>query len=601
MSDLLGGIRLNAEFRAELMRVARREQRADLLLRGGLLLNVYSGEVYRADVAVHRGRIAFVGDCSGFEAAETVDISGSYIAPGLVEPHAHPWILYNPVSYAEAILPLGVTTVAADDVALRAVLPPAELGPALRALEKLPLRFLWMLRIGTYGPAGEGAPCGGEAIAPLGEIAGGLAIPGVIGLAELNRWLNIRPESMDIIEHFAAARMSGRIVQGHTSGASPAQLNSLAIAGIDSCHEAIRPQEVLDRLRLGLFTMLRHSSLRPDLPDLLPALGTPGLDFSRLMLTTDGSSPAHILREGHIDGMVRQLIAAGIPPMTALQMATRNPALYLGGDGEYGGIAPGRSADILVLEGPGAFPPRRVYARGELVAEEGRLRTPLEHPDWAALGARITYADLSGLDPKTLLPPHAGGVFAVISFYNSVLTRSLRIDLPSAEGHPDLTDHPDILYAALVARDGRFISTGLIHGLLRDVEGFATSYVLSGHLLALGRSPAAMRQALGEVVRMGGGFAAVSDGEVTWRDSLPLFGVMTEGSFDRAVETSRRLEDYFAVHGYAFQDPAYSLFFLAGDFLPGPRLMSRGVVDAKTGNVVYPARPSSGPPEWRIG
>ncbi|EQD56091.1 adenine deaminase, partial [mine drainage metagenome] len=167
--------------------------------------------------------------------------------------------------------------------------------------------------------------------------------------------------------------------------------------------------------------MLRHSSLRPDLPDLLPALKTPGLDTSRLMLTTDGSSPAHILREGHIDAMVRQLVASGVGPMAALQMATRNPALYLGKDADFGGIGPGRAADILVLDGPAEFPPRAVYAGGELVAAEGVLAREMESPDWAKLGARIPYTDVSGLDPQDLLMPYVPGPVTAISFYNSVL------------------------------------------------------------------------------------------------------------------------------------------------------------------------------------
>lgn len=595
----VGGISLNPELRADLMRVARREAPADLLMVGANLINVYSGEIHPADVAIRLGRIAFVGDATSFVANETVDLTGRFIAPGLVEPHAHPWVLYNPVSYAQAILPLGVTTVAADDIALRSTMRPGDLGPAFAAFSRLPLRYLWMLRIGNYGPFGEGAEGGGERIVPVEEIAPGLRLPGVIGVAELNRWLNIRPESAEILRHFDMARAAGQIVQGHTSGASQAQLNALELAGIDSCHEAIRPQEVLDRLRLGLHTMLRHSSLRPDLQDLLPALETEGLDTSRLMLTTDGSSPAHVLREGHIDGMVRQLVAGGVSPVTALQMATRNPAVYLGGDADYGGIAPGRSADILVLDAPGEFPPRAVFAAGRLIAAEGRLLEDLEEPDWQALNAAIPYADLTHLRAEDLLLEPKAGTVTAISYYNSVLTRSLRLELPMTSSGYDIRGREGLLHAALVARDGRFISRGLVDGLLHGVEGFATSYVLNGHLLALGTEPESMLQALREVVRMGGGFAAMEAGRPVWTDALPLYGVMTDGPFENAVSVSKRLEQYFQAHGYRFQDPAYSLFFLAGDFLPGPRLMARGVVDAKTGAVVHRAQPMSGPPDWR--
>jgi adenine deaminase len=570
---------MHAEERRALMAVARGDVPADLILRGGRVVNVYSGEVLEGDVAVYGGRIAFVGDTRRLRAKEIKEVGGRYLVPGLIEPHAHPWILYNPRSYAEALLARGVTTAVADDLPLRAGYGEDGLGRAFAALSQLPLRYYWLLRVGFYGPMDLGQEGPGEGILQLSEVARSLQLPAVLGIAELNRWLSILPAPEEIVGLFAHARAKGLIVQGHTSGASAAHLNVLTLSGIDSCHEAITADEVLTRLRLGLYTMLRHSSLRPDLPQLLGAL-LGDVDTSRVMLTTDGSSPAHIAREGHVDGMVERLIAAGIPPVRAIQMATRNPAAYLGLDGEIGGIAPGRHADLAVLEELERFRPVEVYAGGRLVAAEGSLIAQLPEIEWAAIGDVAGYEDL--------LLPWADEVTA-ISFYNSVLTRRLDLRLARRGKSVDVRSEPDLLYAALVARDGSFIARGLVKGLLQDVEGFATSYTINGHLLALGRSPDDMLLALRTVAERGGGFAHVTGGDLRWFLPLEVLGGMRAGSFADAVLASRELESFARSHGYAFEDPAYSLHFLEGDFLPGPRLTARGVVDAKTGAVIYPA------------
>jgi len=575
---------LEASERKALMAVTRGEVAADLILRGGRLCNVYSREIYAADVVVARGRIAFVGDASSFCAAEERDLAGAYVAPGLVEPHGHPWILYNPQSYAQALLARGVTTAACDDLPLRAAFG-ERLGDALAAVRTLPLRYYWLMRLGFYGPDQEPAGPGEEALPP-DEISRGLAQPGVLGFAEWNRWLSLRTGPDEVLQAFSLARARGQIVQGHTAGARALDLNILSLAGVDSCHEAITVDEARTRLRLGLYTMLRHSSLRPDLPDLIGLLQEE-LDLSRVMLTTDGSSPAHIAREGHLDGMLRQLVAAGVEPLQALQLATVHPATYLGLQGEIGGIAPGRFADIVVYPDLTSFQPALVFAGGRLVASAGELAAEVGPIPWPQPRSEHPYHP-GPVTPAELVPPYKGSV-PVIAFFDSVLTRTETLELPERDGTYDLSSRPDLLYAALVARDGRFIARGVVAGLMQDLEGFATSYLLNGHLLVLGRDPRAMADALAELAARDGGFLHVAGGKVEWYLPLPLFGIMQDGGFPAAVAGSLELERFSRAHGYRFADPAYSLHFLVGDFLPGPRLTARGQVDAKTGAVIHPA------------
>ncbi len=566
------------------MAVARGARAADLILRGGMVCNVYSREIYAADLVIADGRIAFVGDAEGFSAAEDIDVAGAYLAPGLVEPHGHPWILYNPRSYAQALLGRGVTAAACDDLPLRVAFGP-RLQPALQAVSHLPVHYYWLMRVGFYGPDAD--PEGpGERILPQEEIASSLATPGMLGIAELNRWRNVLPGPDDVLEAFSLARSRGQIVQGHTSGARPRDLNLLSLAGIDSCHEAITVDEARTRLRLGLYTMLRHSSLRADLPA-LQGLLLENIDLSRVMLTTDGSSPAHIAREGHLDGMLRQLVAAGLDPLLALQLATIYPATYLGLQGEIGGLAPGRLADVVVYRDLERFAPELVFAAGRLVARAGELTLELPPITWPEVASTHPYRP-GRVPAADLVLPYAGPTQA-ISFFDSVLTRRETLDLPERNGTYDLSSRPDLLHAALVARDGRFISRGVVAGLMRDLEGFATSYLLNGHLLVLGRNPESMAEALGAICERDGGFLHFAGGQVEWYLPLPLFGIMRGGSFQDAVDGSQELERFTRAHGYRFADPAYSLHFLVGDFLPGPRLTARGEVDAKTGDVILPA------------
>ncbi len=584
---------LESSERKALMAVGRGERPADLILRDGVVCNVYSREIHPADVVVADGRIVLVGDAQGLEAVEERDVGGRYIAPGLIEPHGHPWILYNPRSYAQALLARGVTAAACDDLPLRAAFG-ERLPQALAAIRDLPLRYYWLMRVGFYGPDAD--PEGpGEGILSESEIARGLGEPRVLGVAELNRWLSVIAGADDILGAFSLARARGQVVQGHTAGARARDLNLLSLAGIDSCHEAISVAEARARLRLGLYTMLRHSSLRADLPA-LQGLLQEDIDLSRIMLTTDGSSAAHIDREGHLDGMLRGLVAAGIDPLAALQLATIHPATYLGLQGEIGGIAPGRRADIVIYPDLESFVPELVFAGGRLVARVGELVADLPQIAWPEPRTEHPYHP-GPVSASELVLPYEGPV-QVISFFDSVLTRGETLDLPRRGATYDLSERPDLLYAALVARDGRFVSRGIVGGLMRDLEGFATSYLLNGHLLVLGRDPEAMAKALDEIADRDGGFLHVAGRRVEWYLPLPLFGIMRGGSFQDAVEGSRELERFTRAHGYRYADPAYSLHFLVGDFLPGPRLTARGQVDAKTGAVIHAAvrRPArSGP------
>ena len=266
----------------------------------------------------------------------------------------------------------------------------------VEAIAGLPVRYRWLVRLLSQSQyEGEAADFALEKLLPL------LAHPEVAGAAELTRWPEAMRGNPFVIEAIARAHALGKRADG-AAGASYEKLNAIAAAGIGACHEAITAREVMDRLRLGLWTMLRHSSLRPDMPELARAITEMGADTRRLMLTVDGPAPGFIAEGGFIDEALRHIVAAGVPAVTAMQMATINPATYYHMDEETGGIAPGRLADLVLLPDLEQFRPVRIIAGGVDVWREGRLSIALPAIDWDGLGMRPNSPrSVSGSRPPT--------------------------------------------------------------------------------------------------------------------------------------------------------------------------------------------------------
>jgi adenine deaminase len=399
---------------------------------------------------------------------------------------------------------------------------------------------------------------------PAEEIAEMLAWPEVVASGEITNWSAVAKGDQRLAAGIEAAKQARRRVEGHNAGASYNRLNELSAAGISSDHEAITGQEALDRLRLGMWTMLRQSSLRPDLEHMLKAL-EPVIGASRrLMLTTDGAVPSFYAERGMIGGALDLATDNGVDPMRALQMATIDPATFLQLDETLGGIAPGRRATFNVLTEPGQWRPETVYVNGEVVARAGKLTAQPPQIDWPP-GPPLVAPPPEAFAPLT-------GTQPVARYESAVINR--RRDTDELETQ-----------AALVARDGSWITKGVIANFMPDAEGFATTATTSLHLLVLGKDPQAMARAAARVAEMGGGFAF--DGG--WSAPLEIDGLIAAGDFKRALDIERALTKHMQQAGYPFHDPLYSLLFASGDFLPELRLTPVGLLEVKTRAVLSPA------------
>ncbi|HET7478234.1 MAG TPA: amidohydrolase family protein, partial [Rubrobacteraceae bacterium] len=393
----------------KLIETARGERPAELFVRGGTIANVYSGELREGNVAVTGGRIAYVGEGERAVGPDTrvVDASGMIVAPGYIEAHFHPWVLYNPVSLVEGILPLGTTTVIADNLFFFMQMGMERFAAMANDLRDLPLLYLWMARLTSQAKfPGEEAMFALDMVEPL------LRRDDVIGTAEVTRWPALAAGDPHLISGIRAAKALGKVVDGHTGGASEARLQPVAAAGIDADHEAITRQEVLNRLRLGIWTMLRNSSLRPDLPELLRVVTEDGVSTQRLIMTTDGPAPEFVADNGLVDGMLRAAVEHGVPPMQALQMVTINPATLFRIDDQVGGIGIGRRADLLLLPDLTSFRPETVITRGRVVVEDREICVPLPRLDWEKYRSRPRFDSGLDLADPALYPVRASGTEA---------------------------------------------------------------------------------------------------------------------------------------------------------------------------------------------
>lgn len=564
--------------RRALTAVARGEAPADLYVRGGTLLNVYTGELYPANVAVKGERIAYVGRREDMVRPRTrvLDAGGRVLVPGYIDPHVHPANLTTPSALARHVLPLGTTTVVADTLQFWELGGLRGVRAVAAAMTRSPLKFYWMIRV-----HGQSRTADEPRRFPLGDIAQALAQPWAVGVGEVTRWPDVHDGAPALLARLHLAWRRRQRVEGHTAGAAAEKIAALAAGGFTSDHEPITAAEVLERARHGIAVMLRESSLRPDLMGLLETLkAAPGL-ASRLMLTADGSMPAFVRDHGFVDNLIRIALERGVPPVDAYRMATLNPAVYFGRDGDIGGIAPGRYADICVLSDLSQPRPETVVARGAVAATGGRLHARVPEPPWdrvfASRAARLAVGWRARAEDFTL---PARRRYPVMRLVSAVITRLE--ERPLAEGD---------LLAALVDRRGRWTAPGVVAGFGGGVDGLAATTTTDFNILVLGRSPDSMARAVNRLLALRGGIVLVDGERVAVEVPLPLGGLMSREPLAAVAGAEDALRAALAARGHAFHDPVFTLLFMAADFLPAVRLTPRGVWDVKRSRVLMPARP----------
>jgi len=564
---------------ATLVAVALGERPADLVVRGGTLANVYTGELLPGwGVAVAGSRIALIGPeaeaCIGPRTV-VVEADGDVIAPGFLDAHTHLDYLARLDHYLAAAIPTGLTAVVTETAALGIVggLPAVE--AFLGAFPSLPVTVLATAPTIAYLLADRGdghSTIGDEEMARL------LEEPAVVGLGEVY-WSATLEGRHELPMLMARAAALGKTVGGHSAGARGAKLGAVAAAGVDSCHEPITAEQTLARLRLVLYTMIRDGSIRRDTGALAGALA--GLDSRRLMLASDSVWPADLLERGYMDESARQAVKIGLTPMQALQAITLTPAEHFRLAGELGGLAPGRQADILLIPVLERFRPRLVIAKGTVVAQEGRLLAPI--PPVRLPAARLPAPRLpAGFGPADLAipaPPRERAAIRIIQFAGEIVTEERVDEVAARDGVlPADADADRVKVVALDRRGFGQIARGFVsgYGLHRGALAISLSFDTM-NLVLLGVDDAEMAHAASRMVELGGGAVVTDGGRVLAELPLPVGGLISEEPVPVLARQFLAVQDALRQLGCRRASPLLSAQVLTFTAIPSLRIRERGL------------------------
>src|SRR3954470_24344488 len=554
---------------ARRLAVARGDEPADLVVRGGRAFLVFPREWLEADVAVVDGYIAGIGE---YEGEETLDASGRYVVPGFVDAHMHlesSKLLVD--EFARLVLPFGTTAVVADPHEIANVLGTDGVHWLLDVCAEIPLD-VWFMASSCVPASSFESP---RRALTTGDLDALLRRRRVIGLAEMMNF----PGVISGDEHELAKLGLARHVDGHAPGVLGRDLNAYIAAGIRSDHEAYTAEEGRERLQRGMWLLIREASAARNLHALLPLLAEYGP--SRIAFCTDDREPEHIADDGHINGMVRDAVAAGIPPEDALVCATLNAASWHGLS-HLGAVAPGYQADLLVLPDLEQFMPEVVLKAGRPVAEIPRH----EVPDWVRQTVRV-----GALGPEMFRIPWTGnGRARVIGLVEGQIVTASLVDEPTVRAGEAIADPSrDLAKIAVIERHlatGR-IGLGFVRGFGLQRGALASTVAHDAHnIVVVGTSDAAMAFAVRRLANMGGGIVAVDASEVVAELPLPVAGLLSDAPLEEVVARSRALVDAARELGCTVEAPFQLLAFLALSVIPSLKLTDRGLIDVDRFEVV---------------
>ena len=561
-------------FPSALLATARGEQPADLLLRNGRVVNVLSGEIEEADVALFGGRIAGVG--AGYTAGETVDLQGAFIAPGLIDAHVHiESSLCLPAQFAVAVVPRGVTTAVIDPHEIANVAGVDGVRFMAESSRGLPLQVVVMAPSAVPATHMEtnGAALSAEELAAL------RAEGTVYGLAELMNFPGTVFGDPDVLAKIAA--FSERPVDGHAPTLSGQALNAYAAAGAGSDHECATVAEAAEKLARGFYILIREATNAHNLHELLPLVNE--RNNRRICFCTDDRIPSDLLTQGSIDYMLREAIAFGIEPITAFRMATLNGAEWFGLH-DRGAIAPGRRADLWVFNDLHAPTARQVYSGGQLRAADGQLmdEASLARPE---VPASVASSVKVAWDAFDLRIPAGGARMRVIgSLENQLLTEERVLAARIEDGQAVADPERDILKMAVIDRHTASGSMGLgfIQGFGLRRGAIAGTVAHDHHnLVVIGADDGSMTTAARAVAAMGGGLAIADGSEALATLALPVAGLMSDQPLGTVRAQYDRLLDAAHEFGSLFHDPFMAMSFMALEVIPKLKLTDQGLVDVE--------------------
>ncbi len=570
-----------------LIRVAKGDEPADMVLKGCRILNLFTNSERRLDVAISGGFIAGLGE--DYSGRKEISMQGAWVLPGFMDAHIHlESSMLHPARLAQALLPRGTTTMVCDPHEIANVLGIEGVRFLLEQSSRLPFDIYFMAPscVPATGLETSGATLGPEELSVLRQD------PRVLGLAEVMNFPGVLACQEDILEK--VAMFQDRVIDGHCPGLSGYPLQAYISTGIASDHETVSRDEALEKLESGMTIMIREGSTARNLDELISLVN--GFNVDRFCLVSDDLNPSDILERGHLDFLVRKAVDSGLEPGLALRLVTRNPASYYGLK-RKGAVAPGYMADIVVVDDIGSLGIIHVFKSGVQVVREGELNEelfqdvrPPEFPN---------SMKIAPISPASFVIPYRGGKARVIGIVEGqIYTESLLEEVKVEEGRVVAWPERDIVKLAVIERhtcSGR-IGLGLVKGLGLRRGALASSIAHDSHnLLVAGVDDRDMFVAAMAVKDMGGGIAVARDGAVVASLALEIGGLITWSRIEDVVSKLNHIRYALRELGSRLQDPVMALSFLALPVIPELKLTDRGLVDTRAMAHVSLFAPSESP------
>ncbi len=548
----------------------------DLLIKNARLVNVISGEIHPANIAIVDGRIVGFGD---YDAEETIDIDGEYLAPSFIDGHIHiESSMLTVPEFAKAVVPLGTGAVVADPHEFANVLGLDGIRYVLEERENLPLDIFVMLP--SCVPATELESSGARLSAY--DIHLLINEPRVVGVGEMMNYPGVISADREVLNKLYVGR--DKIVDGHAPGLSGKELNAYVLAGPRSDHECTTMEEAQEKLRLGLHIHLREGSSEKNMRDLLPLVSE--TNWNNFSFVTDDRHPASLVSEGHIDNNLRIAIQNGLDPITAFQIATINTARFYNLK-NIGAIVPRYWADFVIFDDISDPRPRMVFKKGKLVAKDGKS---LFNPSEAEHSHIRGTMNVARLDDNSFKIPAKGKRIRIIEVIpDQIITKNTIDDAKIENGYAIADPERDIAKFVVIERHRASgnIGKGFVRGFGIRNGAFASSVAHDSHNLGvLGTNDKDMLLAAIRVIELGGGLVIVSDGRVLAELPLPVAGLVSDKPLSEVKANVENLIETAKNIGCTLPDPFAAMSFLSLVPIPALRLTDKGLVDSQKFKII---------------
>ena len=571
--------------------VAMGEKKANLILKNCSLVNIYSHEILpQTQIAIVNERIAYVGlDASHTLGQKTIviDLQGKYVTPGFADPHIHIDQFILPSELAKKSLLCGVTSLFSDPIDIVSVCGYRGFKEFLKLTQNLPIRFFHVV---PGGLPVDRKFSHGKTLSAIQEKTA-IKLPNVLGLGEVFSWTKVTKRDSKTMKTLAMMLDNDCIINGHTAGASGKKLNAYVSSGILSCHEPVNFEQVLERLRLGMWIMIREGSIRRDLKEILQGVMNHKTNTKRLMFCSDGIDPLDLSHYGHIDHCVRESIKLGLDPIDAITMASKNCFDYYNMGKDLGGIAPGKVADILVFDDLTTILPNKVFVGGKLVASNGKITTKIQQktiPKWIRNTVKLKKfsENIFHVKSKSL------SVTAnLITMQTEIITKKEETELKTKDGNVLASEDKDIWKVAAFDRTygSKKHAIGFLKNFGSQIGAFASTWSFhENDLIVIGSNDKDMTIAANNLVKPQGGMTVVKNGNTLSSLPLQMAGIISTDSFEKVHQNFADLNSTIVELGCKFKKPHLIPLFLPFLALPAIRILYAGIVDVKNRSFIPP-------------